>query len=99
VSEYWHTEWQNSAVLQGELVTEVRKRKQARDIVITGSASVIHTLAAHGEVDEYRLVVFPLVLGEGTRLFPDRTAPVSLALGIGPDRRSRCPPDLYPRHR
>jgi dihydrofolate reductase len=74
------TEWQNSAVLHGDLITEVRKRKQARDIVITGSASVVHTLAAHGEVDEYRLIVFPLVLCEGTRLFPDGTAPVSLAL-------------------
>lgn len=52
----------------------MRKRKQARDIVITGSAGVVHTLAAHGEVDEYRLVVFPLVLDEGTRLFPDGTA-------------------------
>jgi dihydrofolate reductase len=82
------TEWQNSAVLRGDLITEVRRRKQARDIVITGSASVVHTLAAHGEVDEYRLIVFPLVLGEGTRLFPDGTAPASLALvsaqAIGP---------------
>ena len=72
--------WQNSAVLRGDLVTEVRKRKQARDIVITGSASVVHTLMAHDEVDEYRLVVFPLVLGEGTRVFPDGTAPANLAL-------------------
>jgi dihydrofolate reductase len=72
--------WQNSGVLQGDLITEVRKRKQARDIVITGSASVVHALAARGEVDEYRLVVFPLVLGEGTRVFADGTAPVNLAL-------------------
>jgi dihydrofolate reductase len=72
--------WQNSAVLRGDLVTEVRKRKQDRDIVIMGSTSVVRALMAHDQVDEYRLIVFPLVLGEGTRLFPDGTAPVSLAL-------------------
>jgi dihydrofolate reductase len=72
--------WQNSTVLHSDLVTEVDKRKQAQDLVITGSASVVRTLMAHDLVDEYRLIVFPLVLGEGTRLFPDRTAPVNLAL-------------------
>jgi dihydrofolate reductase len=72
--------WQNSAVLQGDLITEVQKRKQAHDIVVTGSVSVVRTLMAHDLVDEYRLLVFPLVLGAGTRLFPDGTAPVNLAL-------------------
>ena len=66
--------------LQGDLVTEVQKRKQAHDIVVTGSVSVVRTLMAHDLVDEYRLLVFPLVLGAGTRLFPDGTAPVNLAL-------------------
>jgi dihydrofolate reductase len=72
--------WQNSAVLRGDLVTEAGKRKAEQDIVVMGSASVVRTLMAHDLVDEYRLLVFPLVLGSGTRLFPDGTAPVDLAL-------------------
>ena len=72
--------WQNSAVLRGDLVTEVGKRKAEQDIVVMGSASVVHALIAAGLVDEYRLLVFPVVLGAGTRLFPDGTAPVDLAL-------------------
>jgi dihydrofolate reductase len=73
-------EWQNSAVLHGDLVAEVQKRKQDHDVVITGSASVVRMLAAHDLVDEYRLMVFPLVLGTGTRLFADGTPPVNLDL-------------------
>ena len=72
--------WQNSTVLRGDLVTEAGKRKQEQDIVVTGSVSVVRELMAHDLVDEYRLLVFPLVLGAGTRLFPDGTAPVNLAL-------------------
>lgn len=72
--------WQNSTVLRGDLATEVEKRKQEQDIVVMGSASVVRTLMAHDLVDEYRLLVFPLVLGAGTRLFSEGAAPADLAL-------------------
>jgi dihydrofolate reductase len=73
-------DWQNSSLLHGDLVTEVDKRKQDQDIVIAGSASIVHTLMAHDLVDEYRLLVFPLVLGTGTRVFADGTQPADLSL-------------------
>jgi dihydrofolate reductase len=72
--------WQNSAVLRGELVTAVRERGPERDLVVAGSASVTRALVDNDLVDEYRLLVFPLVLGEGTRLFPEGSAPGSLDL-------------------
>jgi dihydrofolate reductase len=74
------TEWQNSTVLEGDLVAAVRERKRAHDIMVTGSASVVRTLTAHDLVDEYRLLVFPIVLGAGARLFPDGTPPIDLNL-------------------
>lgn len=74
-------DWQNSTVLRGDLAAEVRARKQAQEeIVVMGSASVTRALMASDLVDEYRLLVFPLVLGEGTRLFPEGAPPASLAL-------------------
>jgi dihydrofolate reductase len=76
----WAADWQNSTVLRGDLTAEVRARKQAQEIVVMGSASVTRTLMASDLVDEYRLMVFPLIVGEGTRLFPEGTAPASLAL-------------------
>jgi dihydrofolate reductase len=80
--------WQNSARLGGDLVAEVRERRQAQDLVVMGSASVARTLSDYDLVDEYRLLVFPLVLGEGTRLFPEGSGPASLDLAaveaVGP---------------
>ena len=74
------TEWQNSTVLESDLVAAVRERKQAHDVVVMGSASIVRTLMANDLVDEYRLMVFPLVLGTGERLFADGTAPIDLTL-------------------
>ena len=73
-------EWKNSTVVQGDLAAVAQERKRTQDIMVMGSASVVRTLMASDLVDEYRLIVFPLLLGEGTRLFPDGTAPANLAL-------------------
>lgn len=63
-------EWSNSTLLKGDLVDEVARRKATRDILVAGSRSVVRALMEHDLVDEYRLLVFPIVLGEGERLFP-----------------------------
>jgi dihydrofolate reductase len=73
-------EWSNSIILPGDLADEVSKRKQAQDLVVMGSASVARTLIGLDLVDEYRLLVFPLVIGEGTRLFADDAVPIDLRL-------------------
>jgi dihydrofolate reductase len=72
--------WQNSAVLEGDLAAAVKERRQAQDIIVAGSASVVRALAAHDLVDEYRLLVFPLVLGTGQRVFAEGGPPAELAL-------------------
>jgi dihydrofolate reductase len=66
-------EWERSTVLRGDPVDAVRELKQqpGRDIVLTGSIRLAHTLVAAGLVDEYRLFVYPVVQGRGRRLFPD----------------------------
>src|SRR5512146_2911963 len=64
-------DWHNSTVLKGDVVTEVSKLKQKLDgeIVVPASYQLGRTLIGHDLVDELRLVVFPVVLGAGERLF------------------------------
>jgi dihydrofolate reductase len=71
-------EWSNSSLLQGDLVDEVARRKTAQDLLVAGSRSVIRALMERDLVDEYRLLVFPVVLGEGERLFPAGISPIDL---------------------
>jgi dihydrofolate reductase len=61
--------WQNSTLIAGELRTAVERLREERDVVVIGSIGLVHTLMEHGMVDEYRLLVFPTVLGAGRRLF------------------------------
>ena len=64
-------EWSNSTVLKGDVATQVSKLKLELDgeIVVPASYQLARTLIAHDLVDELRLVVFPVVLGDGERLF------------------------------
>jgi dihydrofolate reductase len=64
-------EWTNSTVLKGDVAEEVARLKQEHDgdIVVHGSARLVQTLIEHDLVDELRLMVFPVALGSGKRLF------------------------------
>ncbi len=64
--------WENTTVLTGDPVQRVHalKAESGRDIVLTGSIRLAHSLIAADAVDEYRLFVYPAVQGRGRRLFP-----------------------------
>jgi dihydrofolate reductase len=66
-------DWAGTMAIRGEVVDEVRALKEAagRDIVCTGSLSLLPTLIGAGLVDEYRLWLYPVVQGRGRGLFPD----------------------------
>ena len=68
-------EWNNTTVLKGDLVAEVSKLKQELDgeIIVPASYQLARTLREHDLVDELRLVIFPVVLGDGERLFGETT--------------------------
>jgi dihydrofolate reductase len=71
--------WQNSSLLEGDLVAEARELKARQDVVVTGSISVARELADAGLVDEYRLMMFPAVVGAGRGLFPEQAADLRLS--------------------
>ena len=64
--------WRNSTIISQNVIEEVRKLKQqpGKNIYLDGSSVLVHALAQHNLVDEYRLLVYPLVLGSGKRVFP-----------------------------
>src|ERR1019366_7911693 len=83
--------WTNSTVIRDDVASQVSRAKEgvAGDVPGNGSARLGATLAEHDLVDEYRLMVFPIVLGSGQRLFGAATAKTKLRLlgsnAIGPD--------------
>jgi dihydrofolate reductase len=75
-------EWNNTTVLSGDFAEEIAKLKREVDgvILVAGSAQLVQGLVAHGLVDELRLMVFPVVLGSGKRLFGESAEKTPLKL-------------------
>jgi dihydrofolate reductase len=74
--------WQSSILIDGDVVAEVSKLRQAPgdNLAVLGSGQLVQTLARHDLVDEYRLMIHPVILGKGARLFPDGAPFSSLEL-------------------
>jgi dihydrofolate reductase len=74
--------WVNSTLLRGDVAEAVSKLKeeQDKDFVVLGSGELIQTLMKHNLVDEYQLLIHPLILGSGRRLFIDGSAFAALRL-------------------
>jgi dihydrofolate reductase len=77
-----NAEWNNSTILSGDVVEEVTKLRQTPggDIVVHGSGQLVRALLEHDLVDELRLMIFPVVLGSGKRLFGDTSDKTRLQL-------------------
>ncbi|MDB4939691.1 MAG: bifunctional deaminase-reductase domain protein [Candidatus Doudnabacteria bacterium] len=74
--------WNNSTIIKGNVIEEITKLKQqeGKDILIAGSAQLIQSLMPHDIIDNYQLLVYPIILGKGKHLFPDGIAPINLKL-------------------
>jgi dihydrofolate reductase len=75
-------DWTNSTILTGDLATDVGQLRDDTDgvILVAGSGRLVAGLLAHGLVDELRLMVFPVLLGSGRRLFADTGVKLALKL-------------------
>jgi dihydrofolate reductase len=75
-------EWHNATLIQGNLVEEVARLKAqpGRELQVHGSGDLAQTLMKHGLIDEYRLWIYPVVLGDGRRLFREGAAPSAFKL-------------------
>jgi dihydrofolate reductase len=77
-----HVSWNNTTLVKGDLAAEMRKMKQAsgENMVILGSGSIVSQLAQEGLIDEYQIVVNPVVLGHGRTMFDGVTEKLRLKL-------------------
>ena len=77
-----NVEWNNSTLLEGDVAEAVAKIKQEEgpEIQVHGSSDLIQTLLEHDLIDEFRLMIFPVVLGAGKRIFGDGAPPAGLEL-------------------
>lgn len=75
-------EWNNSILIKGDVADEVAKlkREPGNELQVHGSGNLAQTLMQHDLVDEYQLLVFPVVLGRGKRLFGDGAVPAAFEL-------------------
>jgi dihydrofolate reductase len=75
-------EWSNSSLIKGDVPEEVAKLKDSDGgpILVAGSRTLVHTLMEHDLVDEWRIMIFPVVLGSGKRLFAETPDKTTLAL-------------------
>jgi dihydrofolate reductase len=75
-------EWSNSVLIEGDAADGIAalKAEDGPELQVHGSANLIQTLLRHNLVDQYRLWVFPVVIGSGKRLFADGTVPSGLKL-------------------
>jgi dihydrofolate reductase len=84
-------EWNNSSLIAGDIAEEVGRLKHqpGKDILVFGSGKLARTLMEHDLIDEYRLMVFPVVVGKGKRLFGDVGETRAMRLAdmkpVGPD--------------
>ena len=78
-------EWEKSVLIEGDAAEGVAALKQQNgpELQVYGSGDLIQTLLRHGLIDEFHLLVFPVVLGSGKRLFADGTLPAGLELADG----------------
>ncbi len=75
-------DWQNSVLIEGDVADGVAALKagDGPELQVHGSGNLIQTLLAYNLVDEFQLLVFPVVVGAGKRLFADGTLPAGLSL-------------------